>query len=406
MSMLQNIYSSKMKTKLFLLFLTLNLLAANEGTNTGNNLRAHYKNDFSSNVSKPLTSDAQFKTVNGTQSFNANLTCSNTTKSFLEVSYSGASDITVSVKIDSNLDGTKDKSFSFSNISGIGTNGVIKCNLNTWSNCKYYLWNLSNNNLSLQEVGRLNLGGGYCINSSCGSLAAVQKVNVLDSLGGAISSLYQTSNSKYLITKTNNDGNKIEFYGQNYEECKNYQDNKPTGSMDTTEVIAQQSNDENSVYYSLNKSVENQNSNDFDKEVDETIAVKNSVSVEGDTSDYTFTYSGTQQNEDGTWSVRNNDGKVNIDFLNPDIKYCEVKFLEEDTVVFTDGQTHHSSVGDTQTWNTKIVECTGTNYDVCPVDTIKGEIIKHPCGDIDNFAEVTSILMAVEEATDDFTCSF
>jgi len=96
---------------------------------------------------------------------------------------------------------------------------------------------------------------------------------------------------------------------------------------------------------------------------------------------------------------------VNINWANPDIKYCEIKFLEENTVVFSDGETHHSSTGDTQTWKTKIIECTGDDYSVCPYDSSKGEMIKHPCGDIDNFAEATSIMMAVDEATDDFTCS-
>ena len=106
------------------------------------------------------------------------------------------------------------------------------------------------------------------------------------------------------------------------------------------------------------------------------------------------------QNEDGSWSVRNDNAKVNIDFLNPNIKYCEIKYLEENSTVFTDGQTHHSSRGDTKTWKTKIVECTGDDYSICPVDSSKGELLKHPCGEIDNFAEATSILMAIDEAVD------
>ena len=80
-------------------------------------------------------------------------------------------------------------------------------------------------------------------------------------------------------------------------------------------------------------------------------------------------------------------------------------YLEENSTVFTDGQTHHSSRGDTKTWKTKIVECTGDDYSICPVDSSKGELLKHPCGEIDNFAEATSILMAIDEAVDDFSCS-
>ncbi|MFA7084715.1 MAG: hypothetical protein WC141_09290 [Arcobacteraceae bacterium] len=387
----------------FLLIVTLNL-SSNEGLQSGDNLRKHFGN-IQSNVAQPLTSDTEFKTVDNSKSFKANLTCNETTKTFLEISYTGLSDISIHVSIDTNLNGVKNKNFTFHNISGVSTNGVVKCSPNTWNNCKYYTWKLSNDNLFLEETNLSGLGGAYCINSSCNSIAATQKINTLDTIGGAISSMFQNSNSKYLITKTLNNGNKIEFYGQNYDDCTNYQDSKPTGSIDSTAITNEQSNNENSVYYSLNKSVENHNQHNFKNDVSQSIEVKKNVSVEGDTSDYTFTYSGKQQNEDGTWSIRNDNAKVNIDFLNPNIKYCEIKFLEENTVVFSDNTTHHSSVGDKQTWNTKIVECTGTNYDVCPIDSTKGELLKNPCGEIDNFAETTSILMAVEEATDDFTCS-
>lgn len=395
-----------MKNKIFYLLIFTNLFAANEGIEVGKNLKGHFSN-VQTNVAAPLTSNSDFKTVNGSKSFKANLTCNETIKPFLEISYSGTSDITINVSIDTDLNGSKDKIFSFDGVSGVGTNGIIKCSTNSWKNCKYFLWNISNNNLTLSETVLTNLGGPYCINSSCGSLSVNQKINVLDTIGGAISSMYQSSNSNYLITKTQNDGNKIVFYGQNYQDCTNYKEQAPSKShdLDTTNVIASQSKDENSVYYVLNEEVKNQNTNKFDTDVKQTTVIKNSVTVKGDTSDYTFTYSGKTQNEDGSWSTRNDNAKVNIDFLNPNIKYCEIKYLEENSILFSDGQTHHSSSGDTKTWKTKIVECTGNDYSICPVDTSKGEIIKHPCGQIDNFAEATSILMAIDEAVDDFSCS-
>ena len=395
-----------MKNKIFYLLIFTNLFAANEGIEVGKNLKGHF-NNVQTNVAAPLTSNSDFKTVNGSKSFKANLTCNETIKPFLEISYSGTSDITINVSIDTDLNGSKDKIFSFDGVSGVGTNGIIKCTTNSWKNCKYFLWNISNNNLTLSETVLTNLGGPYCINSSCGSLSVNQKINVLDTIGGAISSMYQSSNSNYLITKTQNDGNKIVFYGQNYQDCTNYKEQAPSKShdLDTTNIIASQSKDENSVYYVLNEEVKNQNTNKFDTDVKQTTVIKNSVSVKGDTSDYTFTYSGKTQNEDGSWSTRNDNAKVNIDFLNPNIKYCEIKYLEENSILFSDGQTHHSSSGDTKTWKTKIVECTGNDYSICPVDTSKGEIIKHPCGQIDNFAEATSILMAIDEAVDDFSCS-
>jgi hypothetical protein len=395
-----------MKSKIFYLCISIGLFA-NDGIQVGNNLRGHFGNNFQTNIAAPLTSNTEFKTVNGTKSFNANLTCNDTINPFLEITYTGSSDISIRVDIDTDLNGTKDKTFSFSGVSGVGTNGLIRCSTNTWNNCKYFLWNISNNNLTLQETTLSNLGGAYCINNSCGSLSTNQKTNVLDTIGGAISSMYQSTNSNYLITKTENDGNKIVFYGQNYKDCQNFTDVAPSQShnLDTTDVINTQSNNENSAYYVLNKNVENQNNNNFDTDVKQTLNTKNNVTVDGNTSDYTFTYTGKQQNQDGSWSTRNDNAKVNIDFLNPDIRYCEIKYLEVNSTVFSDGETHQSSSGDTQTWKTKIIECTGTDYNVCPADSNKGEIIKHPCGEIDNFAEATSILTAVSEAADDFSCS-
>jgi hypothetical protein len=83
-----------MKTNNKILFTLLPLLAyvlfANDGMQTGNNLRGHF-NNFQSNVSNPMTSDANFHTVDGSSNFKANLTCSEQTKSFLEITYNGTS---------------------------------------------------------------------------------------------------------------------------------------------------------------------------------------------------------------------------------------------------------------------------------------------------------------------------
>ena len=65
-----------MKNRLFLLILLSSsiLFAKNEGIETGNSLRGHFSN-IQKNVSAPLTSDSEFKTVDNKTSFKANLTC-------------------------------------------------------------------------------------------------------------------------------------------------------------------------------------------------------------------------------------------------------------------------------------------------------------------------------------------
>jgi hypothetical protein len=70
----------------------------------------------------------------------------------------------------------------------------------------------------------------------------------------------------------------------------------------------------------------------------------------------------------------------------------------------SDGETRHSSIGETDTYKTTIRECTGQNYDICPVDTTR-EVIKSQCGENDDFAEVTSALFALQEMANDISCS-
>ena len=49
-----------------------------------------------------MTSDSNFTTMDGKKSFKANLSCGSSTVSFLDVSYTGTSDINVTVKLDKN----------------------------------------------------------------------------------------------------------------------------------------------------------------------------------------------------------------------------------------------------------------------------------------------------------------
>jgi len=83
-------------------------------------------------------------------------------------------------------------------------------------------------------------------------------------------------------------------------------------------------------------------------------------------------------------------------------KYCQVTREVKGSDVYSDG-TNKTVTSSTKTYEDEILQCTGDNYDVCPV--VAGETIKYNCGQINNFAEVTSALSAVEEATNDFICS-
>lgn len=391
-------------------------LSANEGISFGNETRSFYTNNFNSAIANPLTSDSSFKTKDGTKDFKASLTCSDKNNPYLRISYSGSSDINVNVSIDSNLDSNFDKSYSFAGVSAVGTNGVMKCNPNSWSNCKSYGWKIYNNSLILEQIHRKDLSGAYCINSTCGSLSVHNKKDILNTLGGAISSLYQTYSSKYLISQTINNGSFIEFYGQNFEDCKNLKgkDKAPkfNGSADdsnldySTEQL-KQSQDSSSAYFTLNKNIANQNQNKSlsdDFKSDLTYVNSNVDSELTDSSNYTFSYTSKRKNKAGEWEDVGGNGKVNINFLSPDIKYCEVSYLVVNSQVLTDNSTKQTSRGETDTYKVEMRECTGTDYSICPIDTSKGETISQECGVNNSFSKVTSMMYSLQEMSNDVTC--
>ncbi|MEK6659646.1 MAG: hypothetical protein AABY36_08210 [Campylobacterota bacterium] len=384
---------------IFLLLAASGLLL---GDDTGRQSRNYVVNNFQTAIANPMTSDSSFVTMDGRKRFQANLTCSNSARSFLEISYSGSSDIAISVLFDKDLDGSKESSFSFSGISGVAANGVIKCDSNSWNNCRYYSFIYNGTSLSLQEVSRNNIGGAYCINSSCGSLAVSQKVETLNALGGAISNVISSYHSSYLVTRTLNDGIKIEYYGQSYTDCSNLSAygtaNIPYNERGGDLVIRQRLDTTlpNNVVYNntvnnaqrQTASTELRSSFSSFKQTNQQLA--NTLTLNDD---LTFAY---------TTEGRNGDGALVGDNL-INAKYCQITKPIESAVVYSDGNNRANSTTNTTTYKDFIVECIGDNFDICPVGA--GEILKYDCGQIDNFGEVTSALSSINEATKDFACS-
>ena len=178
------------------------------------------KNAVNSNISLPMTNSSNLmQTVNGATSFPATLTAPSSAK-FLEVFIqpSGTGDLQkVIISQDLNTDGAIDNVHTVpSLVSGVCANGFISCNAGSWSNCKQYTW-------ASDAVGRVtessasitDLGGCYCINSSCGSnLVWVNSAIVLKDIGGGIVNAVHTSNTSFTITNVNTDITTITYYGQ------------------------------------------------------------------------------------------------------------------------------------------------------------------------------------------------
>lgn len=364
---------------------------------TGKGTRNYVVKNFNTSLANPMTTDTNFTTMDGKKSFKGNLTCGESTSSFLDISYTGTSDINVSVKLDKDLNGSKESVFSFTGISGVGANGVVICNANSWANCKYYNFSYNGTNLSLVLENRLNVGGLYCINSSCGSLATTNKIDVLNSLGGAISSVLSSYHSNYSITKSSNSGTKIEYFGQSLSNCSGGSKNVPFSETNGDNILRQKvdaNKSENIVYNNVlstsqNYTKSNNYTNSFSNYKTTNQQLNNTLTLNNDLS---FSYS--TANGTGTGNLVGANLKAG--------KYCQVTREKKGSEVYSDG-TNKTVTSSTKTYEDEILECTGDNYDVCPI--VSGEVIKYDCGKINNFAEVTSALSAVEEATNDFICS-
>lgn len=172
----------------------------------------------------PLTSsDTPMQTLDGGKTFSAQLLCPSSRK-FMEVSIqqAGSGDMDVTVNQDLDMDGNADNIFQVPFlVSGVCANGVISCNAGTWINCTHYRWEADASvRIGLAATSITNLGGCYCINSSCGrNLVSENLATILKDLGGGIAGAIQAVNRKYSITDVKQNGAVITYYGQNAGQC-------------------------------------------------------------------------------------------------------------------------------------------------------------------------------------------
>ncbi len=174
---------------------------------------------------KPLTNnDTPMKSLDDATSFDAQLSCPSSNR-FLKVTAAadgGTGDLfPLTVEVDQDMDDMIDYTYSFPfPVSGVCANGVIACDVGTWSGCNYYKWAAdSNTKVSLQSVFMTELEGCYCVNNSCGGPSATTLSRILDDLGGGVAAAIQTLDPKYAISDVKIAGSSINFYGQGSAAC-------------------------------------------------------------------------------------------------------------------------------------------------------------------------------------------
>lgn len=365
----------------------------NIGSSTGN----YFKTDLDNTISNPMTTDQKISTVDGSKTGDAKLICSEgDTKEYLTIGYTGTDNISISVLLDKDLDGTKETSWAFNGVSGICSDGVVKCSPNTWGDsCKYYKWDFPSNILSLNQTVYAGLNNCYCINGSCGNLAGTAKIKILDDLGGTISSLISSSSSDFIITKGSNNGISVNYWGQDYSNCSNDSGSSNISSSDVDNIdgeVNSQLNNKNSAYYVLNESTQNDTELESDFKNNLTTRTTTTLNSANSDSSSNYSYKDGSKNINGSIFYKNDE----------QAKYCEVSWEASNTASFSDNTNRNTSTSNSTMTTTEIRECTD-NWTICPIK--EGETIKHNCGAIDNFAEVAATLSAVDEATKDMVCS-
>lgn len=195
------------------------------------------REELRGNVFIPMTSEGvQMRTIDGLQEFDAQLICPSSDE-FLKifVQPSGTGDLSQTIiSIDTNLDSRMDYSYRVPFVvSGVCGNGIISCNAGTWANCRYYKWVADNDvRVRLREVALTDLGGCYCINSSCGSnLVWTNLPIVLRDIGGGIAGALQSVNPQYAVSDVRIDGTTILYFGQRVGGC---------GPGDSARIVSQQ----------------------------------------------------------------------------------------------------------------------------------------------------------------------
>lgn len=229
------VFQKKIISIIYLFFLVLfvpsTLLSADENAiNSANQIgrivtqKFSTKEGINTNINAPLMSDAPMKTLDNSKSFNARLVCSGQAKFMtLFTQPSGTGDLTNTIlSQDLNLDGTMDYNYSINiPISGVCSNGLISCTPGTWTNCVAYRWNSDDTGkITLVATNQTNLGGCFCINSSCGSNLPWNNLSIiLQTLGGGAANAIRTGNSRMAISDVKIDGSFANYYGQNTRNC-------------------------------------------------------------------------------------------------------------------------------------------------------------------------------------------
>lgn len=370
--------------------------------------------DFNNKIALPMTSGSTITTVDGSKSGTANITCNNDTVLLSNIYVTGSNNITINVNLDTDLNGSFEKSLSFSGISGLTTTGVFMCT-NGATSCTYYNWNYSGSTLQLDTVAKTATAGAYCINDTCGSIYTTNLSKILNDLSGTLASIIQASTNLVVTSVSlSSSGTSAQIYAQKYDNCSNSSaseaiytasSSKPSEATLTAQANNASITSSTSAVLSTISTNETKNAVTSDSLSDiKTVAATSTSNVTVSSSDprdvsYTSVY------KDSSGSFVTSSATTSINFQHIDPEYCMVEWTETYTAVTNDGNVRGvTASGLKTTKKTETRLCSGDYNNICPVSA--GETIKYDCGNLSSsVGEAAAALNVLKGVVDDMICN-
>ena len=189
----------------------------------------------------PLTTDKKMSTMDGSTEFEANFRCSGEAP-VIEVtalpsgSLGGTGELDITIRYDTDLDGTLDATVQAGRVAGMCGNGIIKgCTPGTWEGCDICDWDYADDGsiypqCELVSDGGtvvkntiLNMKGCFCFSRACGNPVTNPKVQkqILYFAGEGIADLIKEKQSDFAIAskKFFPSQMKAVFYGYSLNNC-------------------------------------------------------------------------------------------------------------------------------------------------------------------------------------------
>lgn len=173
------------------------------------------------NYVNPLLGNVPLYTIDRSSSGNVQLLCPSMNE-FLTIigQPTSTGDVNFTLFWDSNRDGHMDHQLLIDRVSGVCSNGFIKCYPGTWNNCMYYTFSSDGVNLMVEQASYAQMSGCFCINNYCGNNLFMRNAPyILSIFGGSVVNAFQKVNPSFAVSSALIEDISIKFYGQDVGSC-------------------------------------------------------------------------------------------------------------------------------------------------------------------------------------------